>query len=149
MLAKFIDKDERGDKLNAFKRLLKERHTVATYRSPEDLVEKLERDFRKLLQSKISVNQEELNEFAKVSEIIKRFLLVPKEMSWKEVRLKIKIKGNAYPASKGVCDSFNLVFGSIVGVRIQILEPNDLGSDTLDTLYLSAKQIDDLNPRWR
>ncbi len=146
VLAKFIDKDERRNKLNAFKGLLKERHTVATYRSPEDLVEKLERDFRKLLQSKIAVNQENLNEFAKASEIIKRFFLVPNEMSGKEVRLKIKIKGNAYPASKEVCDSFNLVFGSTVGICIQILQPDDLSSNILETLYLSGKQIDDLSP---
>lgn len=146
VLAKYIDKDERRDKLDAFKRLLKERHTVATYRSPEDLGEKLERDFRKLLQSKTAINQIELNEFAKASETIKRFLLVPNEMSGKDVRLKIKMKGNAFPASKGVCDSINLVFGSTVGVQIQILEPGDLSSDTLDTLYLSAKQMDDINP---
>jgi hypothetical protein len=146
VLAKFIDKDERRDNLNAFKNLLKERHTVATYRSPDDLVEKLERDFRRLLQSKITVSQEGLDEYEKASETIKRFLLVPNEMSGKEVRLKVKMKGNAYPASKGVCDSFNLVFGSTIGIQIQILEPKNLDTDTIDTLYLSAKQIDGLTP---
>jgi hypothetical protein len=146
VLAKFIDKDERQDNLSAFKRLLKERHTVATYRSPDDLVEKLERDFRKLLHSKITVSQEGLNEYEKALETIKRFLLVPNEMSGKEVRLKVKMKGNAYPASKGVCDSFNLVFGSTVGIQIQILEPKNFSNDTIDMLYLSAKQIDDLTP---
>jgi hypothetical protein len=145
VLARFIDKDERRDKLDAFKRLLKERHTVATYRSPDDLTEKLGRDFRKLLQSKNVITQENLDEFEKASEIMRRFLLVPNEISGKEVRLKIKMRDTVYPASKEVCNSFNLIFGSTVGVRVEVLQPHGI-SGGLDTLYFTAKQIDEMSP---
>lgn len=145
VLAKYIDKDERREKLEAFKRVLKERHTIATYRSPDDLVEKLERDFRKLLQSKTTVAHVSSDEFEKASAIIERFLLVPNESSGKDIRLKIKIKGEAYPASKEVCDSLNLVFGSTIGVKIQIVEPKGF-SDSIDKLYINAKQLDEIFP---
>lgn len=52
VLARSIDFGERRDKLETLKKLLRERHTVATYRSSDDLVEQLERDFRRLLQAK-------------------------------------------------------------------------------------------------
>jgi hypothetical protein len=142
----FIDKDERRDKLEVFKTLLKERHTIATYITPDDLIEQLERDFRKLLQSKITVPQGEMDEFQEASEIIRRFLLVPNEISGKEIRLKIKMKGAAYPASMEICDSFNLVFGATVGIPVQILEPNNINCNGIDSLYLNAKQIDDISP---
>jgi hypothetical protein len=124
---------------------LKERHTVATYRSPDDLAEKLERDFLKLLQSKKTDAHVGSAEFVKASAIIERFLLVPNEFSGKDVRLKIKIKGEAYPASKEVCDFLNLVFGSTIGVEIQIVEPKGF-SNRIDKLFINAKQIDEIIP---
>jgi hypothetical protein len=143
VLAKYIDKDERRETLEAFKRILKERHTVATYYSPEDLVKQLGRDFRRLLQSKNPENQTDLDEYHQSADLIKNFLLVPKEISGSEVRLQIRMKGNPFPASKEVCDSLNLDFGATIGVRIQIINPDNLGETGIDTLYLNAKQMDD------
>ena len=124
---------------------MRERHTVATYSSAEDLSEKLGRDFRKLLESKKADGPVSSDEFELAASIIKKFLLVPNEFSGKEIRLKIKIKGEPYPASKEVCDSLSLVFGSTIGVNIEIVEPNGVGN-SIEKLYIHAKQIDKLLP---
>lgn len=56
------------------------------------------------------------------------------------------MNGDAYPASREVCDSFNFVFGSTVGIQIQIIEPHTIDTSGINTLYLDAKQIDEITP---
>jgi hypothetical protein len=41
-----------------------------------------------------------------VNDIIHKFLLLPKDFSSKELKLRIKLDGEPFPASKTICKSF-------------------------------------------
>src|SRR5207247_4447900 len=84
------------EKLASFKRTLRENHTVDTFGDPADLVVKLERD----LQRRVGPKQNEVPtaDFEISRSVIKRFLLLPKSLSGSEIRLRIKLKGQPFPA---------------------------------------------------
>ena len=139
---------ERGinlDKLDAFKRTLRDRHTVDTFVSEDDLVEKLRRDLKRHL-SPSSPLVHGSNEFSETLSVIKQFMLVPRTVAGREVRLEVKIAGELYPASREICRAFNYEFGATVGVPVKILKPEGLDESGLSELYLSAKQLDGFLP---
>ena len=142
---KFIDQGVNLIKLEAFKRTLRDRHTVDTFVSDEDLVEKLRRDLKRHLDPS-SANAPVLNEFSEALSVIKNFMLVPKQVAGREVRLEVKVTGEPYPASHEICSAFNYEFGSTIGVPVEIVKPNGAGEGGLTELYLNAKQIDGFLP---
>jgi hypothetical protein len=79
-----IDFGEKHEKLQSFKSILKDRHTIDTFVDETDLTEKLKRKFDELLLKKVSDGKTE-DEFQKAKTIIERFLLVPKAFSGREI----------------------------------------------------------------
>jgi hypothetical protein len=128
------------EKLDVFKKLLRDRHTVESFNSPEDLVNKLTRDFKNLIQRKTPETETTIDEFSKSTEIIRKFLLIPKNISGQEIRVKLLILARPYSASKYICKAFNLEFGSTIGIRVQIINPTVYKNSELNELYIGAKQ---------
>ncbi len=139
---KYIDRDEKREKLEAFKRLLHERHTIESFTSDDDLKEKLNRDLRPLLTQRGLENESATDEYVVSKKLIDRFLLTPKEYSGREVRVSIQFNGKPYPASKKLCAAFNLEFGETIGRKIEIVKPEGYKSSGLDELYSSSKLAD-------
>lgn len=108
-----IDFGEKHEKLNNFKKLLKEKHTVDFFRTESDLVDKLEARFKDLLQSKKEETEDshEKNPYEKAESIINKFVLAPKIYSGKEVILRVKLTKSPFAVSKELCKNFNLKYG--------------------------------------
>ena len=112
----FIDFGENHEKLNAFKTTLRKRHTIDTFVDENDLAEKLKRKFDDLLTPKTEKAKES-------DDVLKKVYLMPKAYSGKEIKLKIKFEGSLFPASKSICESFNLEYGKTVGTEVKLIEP--------------------------
>ena len=135
---------EDREPLNAFKRLLRERHTVETFTTPEDLSEKLQRDFvRYFTPSEPEATGAEA-ELDLASGIMKRFLLLPKTVSGREVRLRVAFGGPPYAAARAACTTFRLDYGAAVGIPIQVAAPSFHGVKQLNALLASGKSVDEL-----
>jgi hypothetical protein len=143
---RYIDRGFNWEKLEVFKKLLRERHTVDTFVSENDLAEKLRRDFSRLLEPKIRLETVSSTEYEQSSSLIRKFFLIPKAISGREVRLRVKIRGDPYPASRQICDCFNFEFGATIGLRVQILNPSGFEDSDLNELYFPAKQSDTFMP---
>jgi hypothetical protein len=87
------------EKLKAFKATLLERHTVNTFSTPEDLADKLRRDFRRHFESREGRTEESQDEFDKTLGLVRRFLLVPNSVIGREALLRISFSEQPYPAS--------------------------------------------------
>jgi len=141
-----IDRDDKRTKLEAFKALLRERHTIESFTSVDDLKEKLGRDLKRLLTQK-QVEESNADEYIASKHVIDRFLLTPKQFSGREVRVCVKFKGKPFPASKKLCAAFNLEFGETIGRTIEIVKPEGYKNSGLDELYSSSKHADTIiNP---
>ncbi len=136
-----IDQDEKRAKLEAFKSLLRERHTTESFTTVDDLKEKLNRDLKRLLTEK-QVEETNVDEFVVSKEVIDRFLLTPKQYSGREVRLTVQFLAKPFAASKKLCAAFNLEFGEIVGRKIEILKPDGYKNSGLDQLYSSPRHAE-------
>jgi len=142
-----IDQDpNRREKLESFKKTLRQNHTIGSFTSPEDLAEKLKRDFGRFLRAKdiaadLSVVEEE---FAVAAEVMKSFWLLPKLTSGREVRVRFTPKGKPYPASLDICRAFNLPYGSTLGMGIAIEMPEGEHVEDFTELYASDERAEDL-----
>lgn len=108
-------------KLNNFKTILKDKHTVDTFSNAQDLVTKLQRKFKELLTTKKTTVIED--EYENTKRVIDLFFLVPAAYSGREIKLKIKFDGQPQPASKAICKNFNFEFGKTVVSKIEVLHP--------------------------
>jgi len=111
------------EKLKAFKGLMRERHTVDTFTSPDDLVDKLRRDITRYFEPRKAELKEQKDEFDTTLKMVRRFLLLPKTVSGRETLFRLKFWGDLYPASRTLCKAFNLEYGGTIGVRIIVQEP--------------------------
>jgi hypothetical protein len=136
-----VDPQQR-ERLNAFKATLKERHTVATFSSAEDLAEKLKRDFSKQLQPKEPETTESDAEFDKTLAIVKRFMLLPKVVSGREIRLRVAFNSGVFPAARGLCKAFNLQYGNTVGSCMNVRHPTGSDMRHFREVYASAHNVD-------
>ena len=141
VVIKNIDRDEKREKLEAFKRLLRERHTIESFTSVEDLKEKLARDLKRFLTDKPSPTSA-TDEYGDSKRVIDRFLLTPKDFSGREIRISVQFNGKPYPASKKLCAAFNLEFGRTIGRKIKILKPEGYATSGFDELYFSSKHVE-------
>lgn len=116
------------------------------------MAEKIKRKFGELLTSKTELKEEPIDEYARSKELIDKFLLLPKIYSGREVKLEVDFVGQAFPASKSLCSSFNLDYGRTIGVKVKIKKPKVdtdafeyifIGEDKLDA-YFSLKQQNDI-----
>lgn len=136
---KDIDFGEAYEKLNNFKQTLKEKHTIDFFRSPEDLTQKLKHCLNDLLARK--EREDFSDDYHYSRDIIEKFHLFPKIYSDREIKLRVKIKKDAFPASIGICDAFGLNFGETLGVPIEIVEPN-LDNNRLEHIFITENLSD-------
>jgi hypothetical protein len=136
----FIDFGEKYEKLQSFKSILKDRHTIDTFVDENDLYDKLKRKFDDLLIIKTK-KEKIIDEYVKSKINIDRFLLVPKAFSGKEIKLKVNFKSEPFPASKDICSAFSLDYGKTIGVEINILAP-EIKDSPLKYLYIDYNKLD-------
>src|SRR6266849_261953 len=124
-----MDDDTRTRKrLAAFKDKLRERHTLDTFSTPEDLVEKLSRDLKKhfvLKQQEQNQSKGDEEVFAKTARVLREFRLTPKRYNGLEVRFCVSFATDVFPASRKLCQQFNLDYGYTVGAHVHIVRPAD------------------------
>lgn len=108
-------------KLNNFKAILKDKHTVDTFSNSQDLVTKLQRKFKELLIPKVTAVIED--EYDNTNKILNLFFLVPAAYSGREIKLKVKFTGQLLPVSKAFCKNFNFEFGKTVVSQIEVVHP--------------------------
>lgn len=136
---KNIDFGEDRNELLQFKRTLQEKHTVDFFHAPVDLSQKLENRLDDLLYKKEEENKSDDYGYSK--EILEKFHLLPKMYNDREIKLKLTIVGNAFPASKLFCKTFGLVFGETLGVKIQIVEPA-IKDNQVSYLFFTDESVD-------
>lgn len=137
---RFIDGGEAMEKLESFKGILRERHTIETYLNESDLVEKLARDLKRHVDSR-EPSKSDLpeNEDAEARSRLRQYSILPKSVSGTEVRVKLKIQGKLYPVSKSVCEAFNMEFGATAGCKVDLVSPTDTGLSDIPDLLWPAK----------
>lgn len=135
---KFIDNGEARDKLESFKRTLRDRHTIDTFVDEGDLAKKIERDLRAHLVSRQG-ESEPIDDLELSRSLLSQFALLPKSVAGKEVRLTIRVSGAPYAASRAVCTAFNFEFGATLGVPIKIEQPAGFASADLADLFIQSK----------
>ena len=142
-----MDDDTRTRRrLAAFKAKLRERHTVDTFATPQDLAEKLSRDFKKFFLLKESgKDQDKPDEdvFEKTARALKEFRLTPKRYNGLEVLLRVTFYHDIFPASRSLCEHFNLDYGFTVGSYVRILRPTDKDAVLgFSEIYATSNKID-------
>jgi hypothetical protein len=125
----YVDKNENAKKLKDFKEYLKNIHTVETFTTPEDLAKKIERDIVRLMSEKgVAIDEdkfEPLSDNKITSELIHRFILMPKRLSGTEIELIVEFTYSPHRIQKQTCDALKLTYGASIARRIKIIEPND------------------------
>jgi hypothetical protein len=133
-------------RLAAFKAKLRERHTVDTFSTPQDLAEKLSRDFKKhFLPKESAKDQDKPDEdvFEKTARVLKEFRLTPKRYNGFEVRLRISFYWDIFPASRALCEQFNLDYGFTVGSNVRIVRPTEKEAVSgFSEIYATGNKID-------
>ena len=134
------------EKLKAFKGILRERHTVDTFTSPDDLADKLRRDFARYFESRKAEPEERKDKFDATLKIVQRFLLMPKTILGWEALFRLSFYGKPYPASRTLCKAFNLEYGGTIGVTIIVQEPRLSKKETVPfrELYATGRRADTL-----
>ncbi len=135
-----IDFGEEHDKLEAFKSTLRRNHTIDTFVDEDDLAKKVNRDFGRLLTRK-EPEVKIVNEYDNSRELIRRFILMPKLYSGKEIKLKIKLEGEPFPVSRSVCDTFNLTYGATVGYCIEFILPT-IKEKLVEYIFVTEKLVE-------
>ena len=57
-----------------------------------------------------------------------------------KVRVIVKVLSEPFPASRNICEAFQLPFGRTVGVRVSLQNPNGFERSGLDELYARGEQ---------
>ncbi len=136
---KFIEFDK-IPKLNAFKEILKERHTIDTFKDSLDLKTKLSRQFEKYLTKKV-VEVKNKDEYIESKSVLDKFFLIPKAISGTEIKLKVKFSEYLFPASKTLCELFSLEFGKTIGNNLDIISPK-IDAENFRCIFINYKLID-------
>jgi hypothetical protein len=126
------------ERLAAFKTTLRERHTVSTFTTPEDLAEKIRRDFSRELEARTPAAPD--GEFEATVALVNRFMLVPKTVIGREVRLRVSFVDRPFPASRALCKAFNLEYGASVGCRVKVVAP-DGDAQKFRELYAGGQSV--------
>jgi len=140
---KDIDFDENHEKLKVFKSVLKENHTIDTFINEDDLIEKLKRRFNELLSKKEKITETQISEYDNSKSVIDKFILLPKLFSGKEIKIKIKLTEDPFPASSSVCEEFNLEFGSTLGYEVNIILPK-INKNTFQFIFITEDLVEDI-----
>jgi hypothetical protein len=111
------------EKLQAFKRVLVERHTINRFSAPEDLAEKLRRDFARYFDPTELDSTRTENESESTLRLVKDFLIMPKSVLGREARFNVSFYWDPYPASRSLCHAFKLDYGMTIGADIRVESP--------------------------
>jgi hypothetical protein len=136
-----FDPIKRG-RLDAFKDLLKENHTVGFFSTPEDLASQLKTTLKEHFQPVAEKSETPASEYESTLALVRRFQLLPKAVNGREIRLKIALIGRAFPASRALCKAFNLEYGYTTGSHVRILEPKHDDMKGFRTIYASGLRAD-------
>jgi hypothetical protein len=142
-----MDEDGRTRKrLDAFKQRLRERHTIGSFSTPEDLSEKLSRDFRKHFASRQPEQDRvkpEKELFAQTEHVLRDFRLIPKRYNGAEILLRASFHHDLFPASRELCLRFNLEYGLTIGSYMRIVQPaNSVLTSGLYQIFATGRTID-------
>ena len=142
-----MDEDSRLRKrLKAFKAKLREHHTVDTFSSPEDLAEKLSRDFKKRFDTKQQEQNQTSTEedaFTKAASALREFRLIPKRYNGHEILLRVSFYNDIFPASRELCQQFNLDYGFTIGAFMRIVKPTDAEiTSGFSEIYATGNKVD-------
>lgn len=140
---KFIDAGGAREKLEAFKRTLRDRHTVDMFVDERDLAVKLKRDLERILSPRTGLTEDPDESTAAVA-TLRQFFLLPKTVAGQEVRVRLQVKGQPYAASREVCKAFNFEFGGTVGLPVSIEVPAAVPQKDACDLFIGHKQLGDL-----
>lgn len=112
-------------KLEDFKELLRKKHTIETFLSPEDLGNKVGRDLIRLFTDEgLVVKDEEIqpsSQSEKINQLLNKFDLMPDRFQGSEVELIIKFSGKPRAVSESLCKAIDLRFGSSLSRSITIV----------------------------
>lgn len=128
VLSKYVDTDERAEKLADFKSLLKERHTVSFFNSPEDFSAKFTQDMVSLLDSmgRINESQEIKRDIRKeFDEIFKKFIFRPAKYQSQEGILTFKISDQPKSCASikpNIVKALGMTIGDAVSVPVNVLD---------------------------
>jgi hypothetical protein len=133
-------------RLTAFKQRLSAQHTVVTFASVKDLVDKLRSDLEQMFETKeLAPATDAASVFAQSTVILREFRLTPARYNGTQVRLSVTFNSGAYPASRDICRQFNLDYGATIGFHVRITQPGEKGlGDGLHELYATGYLMDTL-----
>jgi len=138
---KFVDVGESASKLRDFKELLRKKHTIETFQSPEDLGNKVERDLLRLFSEKsLVIEKEKLQPSVqpeKTIQLLNKFNFMPDRFDGSEVELIIKFSGNPETVPESLCKAIGLRFGWSLSRSITVVHPSKVSRrfDFLNELY--------------
>jgi len=130
------------EKLASFKRTLQENHTVDTFDGATDLVTKLKRALQRNLARKLAEAPTDEFEFSRATAA--RFLLLPLSVSGSEIRVKVKTRAQPFPASRSLCNAFNLPYGATIGIRVEVTQPGGEPLVRFKEIFAASKRAADL-----
>jgi hypothetical protein len=139
-----VDQDTASRKrLEAFKKKLRERHTIGTFSTADDLAEKLTRDFAKHFLEKQPDRAGDDEAYTKTLTTLRNFRLTPKRYNGREVRLQVEFYWSVFPASRELCRQFNLEYGYTVGSYFRMVRPNDKEITAgFKEMYAAGRDVD-------
>jgi hypothetical protein len=124
---KFVDVGESASKLRDFKELLRKKHTIETFQSPEDLGNKVEKDLLRLFSEKsLVIEKEKLQPSVqpeKTIQLLNKFNLMPDRFDGSEVEVIIKFSGNPETVPESLCKAIGLRFGWSLSRFITVVHP--------------------------
>lgn len=130
--SKFVDKDWRSEKLEEFKNVLKKRHTVSFFTTPDDLGKKIMHDVPDALRAteNISVDTSK-NVIVKKQNyevILRKFMLRPRKYQGIEIEMPMKVKTDLIGSNmkSDVIKMMGLTFGDTVGATVAIIDKNGI-----------------------
>lgn len=147
---KYVDTGISAEKLAEFKTILKARHTVSFFTTPEDLGQKIAHD---LVETLSSINNIKLakslyikNENIPFTEIYKKFLLRPLKYTGAEGELSIKIDSDLTGCTlkNDILTNFGLKIGDTISNNGYVLDnnKNDILSKRKIAIYAQGECAD-------
>ena len=140
---KLMDFDENASNLREFKTVLRRKHTIDSFFSPEDLATKVERDLLRVFSDKGWVVEEEKlqpsAEPEKAIALFRQFDLMPRRVTGSEVELTFKFSSPPSQVSRTVCKAIGLQYGSSLRREINILYPPEVSNTFNFTKHIYAE----------
>lgn len=137
-----MDIGDNYEKLEEFKKTLKEQHTIDKFTTEADLEDKIDKLFSDLFNSKQEEKKGEIDEYKKYKALIEKFLILPGFYYRREIKLKVNFGGTPFPASKAICESFNLPYGKTLGIKIEIIKP-EIKKNVFDFIFVCEPNIEE------